>query len=291
MQQVAAAMESCWLRVSAFLLSWLLARTLCLHIAGWLAYYWVMRPLINQPSTTGSTMLKGCGLQVIVCGFPRTGTMSLMRALQMLGLPCFHGIHLAKPSNAKRFIKAFKYGNPKDWENLLNGYASIADFPGTCSYKELMTVFPSAKIILNIRDPDKWYRSHSRAIGLIGGDTHRIYKFITPWISMCGEATYYKKCLNDKPHDKEACIKAYLHHICDVKEYVAPDNLLVYDLEKEEGWSSLCEFLNVLIPNAPFPKINDARGFSDLTSVDARIYTMVYSLFVASMLCIFVYVV
>ncbi|KAH7436260.1 hypothetical protein KP509_05G010700 [Ceratopteris richardii] len=81
--------------------------------------------------------------------------MSLMNALDILGFPCFHGSHLAKPSIGDLFMKAFTNENPKDWIKLLDGYASIADFPAFSSYKELMKIFPDAKVILNIRDPNK----------------------------------------------------------------------------------------------------------------------------------------
>ncbi|MCO5586264.1 hypothetical protein L7F22_040203 [Adiantum nelumboides] len=147
-------MAMAWLRACAFLLvSLLLARKVCSYIGGWLFY---ARVWLYKRSTKGTTSLKGRQLQVILCGFPRTGTLSLMQALGILGFPCFHGMHLAKPTTAQLYLKAFTTGNSKYWEKLLDGYASIADFPGTCAYKQLMEIFPHAKVILNIRDPNKW---------------------------------------------------------------------------------------------------------------------------------------
>ncbi|KAI5064746.1 hypothetical protein GOP47_0019441 [Adiantum capillus-veneris] len=142
-------MAMAWLRASAFLLLGLVvARKVCTHIAGWLSYLWITRPYLvrtrKKRSTTnifvesGTTTHKRHKLQVIFAGFPRTGTGSLMQALEILGFPCFHGVLLTKPTTARLFIEAFTNGNPKSWEKLLDGYAAIIDFPGTCAYKQLM---------------------------------------------------------------------------------------------------------------------------------------------------------
>lgn len=40
-----------------------------------------------------------------------------------------------------------------------------------------------------------------------------------------------------------------------VKNYVSKDRLLVFDVK--EGWNPLCKFLEVPVPNAPFPWEND----------------------------------
>ena len=40
-----------------------------------------------------------------------------------------------------------------------------------------------------------------------------------------------------------------------VKNYVPKDRLLVFDVK--EGWNPLCKFLEVPVPNAPFPWEND----------------------------------
>ncbi|KAI5060418.1 hypothetical protein GOP47_0024838 [Adiantum capillus-veneris] len=149
-------MAMAWLRASGFLLlSLLLARPLCNHLARWLVYLLFGRRS-EQQLPKGTSKQSKSNLQVIIAGFPRTGTLSLLLAMETLGFPCFHGMHLKKPTTGNLFIKAFTSGDPKCWEELLDGYAAITDFPGACGYKQLMEIFPNAKIILNIRDPNKW---------------------------------------------------------------------------------------------------------------------------------------
>ncbi|KAH7436295.1 hypothetical protein KP509_05G012000 [Ceratopteris richardii] len=235
------------------------------------------------------------GLRVILCGFSRTGTMSLMTALDMLGFPCFHGSHLAKPSTGHLFLRAFKYGNPKDWNNLLDGYAAIADFPAVCSYQELMKIYPDAKVILNIRDPDRWYNSFSETIpkNTHGSERNIIFKLLTPLLAHYVQVGFYDKFLCSKPQDREICVRAFQKHISEVIQHVSPANLLIYDIEKEKGWNSLCAFLNVSIPDIPFPRVNERKAFETLVNSIATVHSIVLLLYIACfisiLLCIIVY--
>ena len=41
-----------------------------------------------------------------------------------------------------------------------------------------------------------------------------------------------------------------------MRAYVPPKQLLVFDVK--EGWAPLCKFLQLPVPDTPFPNINDA---------------------------------
>lgn len=43
---------------------------------------------------------------------------------------------------------------------------------------------------------------------------------------------------------------------------IAPDRLLVYRVG--EGWDRLCEFLEVPVPDQPFPRINDGGSMKTI---------------------------
>jgi hypothetical protein len=47
-----------------------------------------------------------------------------------------------------------------------------------------------------------------------------------------------------------------------VRQTIAPDRLLVFDVR--EGWEPLCTFLDVPVPDTPFPRLNDAEQFRAL---------------------------
>src|SRR5919199_3150253 len=116
-------------------------------------------PVPHEPSEANHEE-QSMALEVIGAGFGRTGTMSLKVALEELGFgPCYHMTEVfANPKHVK-FWEAAARGEPVDWEELFRGYRSSVDWPGAAFYEELMERYPDAKVILTVRDPDRWYES------------------------------------------------------------------------------------------------------------------------------------
>src|SRR3954447_22922607 len=104
-------------------------------------------------------------LTVIGAGFGRTGTLSLKAALEQLGLgPCYHmRTAIEHPEHVPMWESAAR-GERVDWDRLLDGYRATVDWPGTAFYEQLMRVYPDAKVILTVRDPDRWYDSARTSI-------------------------------------------------------------------------------------------------------------------------------
>ena len=46
-----------------------------------------------------------------------------------------------------------------EWRTILADYRGGVDYPISFFYKEIMEVYPNAKVLLNVRDPAKWYES------------------------------------------------------------------------------------------------------------------------------------
>src|SRR5215211_7542841 len=86
--------------------------------------------------------------------------MSLKVALETLGLgPCYHMSEVfANPQHVELWEAAAR-GEPVNWEELFRGYRATVDWPGAAFYEELMEKYPDAKVILTVRDPEKWYES------------------------------------------------------------------------------------------------------------------------------------
>src|SRR5687768_14884397 len=99
-------------------------------------------------------------LKVIGAGFGRTGTLSLKTALEELGFgKCYHMVEiLRKPGHMKQWTQIM-HGSKAEWESLFQGYQSAVDWPVAAYYRELMDVYPEAKVILTMRDPHSWHRS------------------------------------------------------------------------------------------------------------------------------------
>ena len=57
----------------------------------------------------------------------------------------------------------------------------------------------------------------------------------------------------------EAAEEFYKQWIAEVKRSVPEDRLLIFS--PKEGWDPLCRFLDVPVPEIPFPRLNDSNFF------------------------------
>src|SRR5581483_2345953 len=96
-------------------------------------------------------------MELIGAGLPRTGTLTQKVALEMLGVePCFHWVDiLADLDNQVPQWQGALEGSV-DPAGLLDGYRSTVDWPGGYFYRQLADAFPDAKVLLSVRDPDRW---------------------------------------------------------------------------------------------------------------------------------------
>jgi len=99
-------------------------------------------------------------MKVIGAGFGRTGTTSLKAALETLGFgPCYHMTEVfAHPWHADVWVAAAR-GETADLDAVLEGYESTVDWPACAFYEEIMQRHPEAKVLLSVRDPERWYES------------------------------------------------------------------------------------------------------------------------------------
>lgn len=159
-------------------------------------------------------------------GLPRTGTTTFCSALKILG-----------------------YTNIKHdpiFEELKNLDAA-SDSCVAINYKYLDYVFPKSKFILTTRHPDDWLQSIEYIINKVNPNHERIRRRLTLYDTV--------------DFDEVKFLKAYNRHILEVREYFGdnPNKLLEMDFSKGDGWDMLCQFLELPIPNCPFPHENRRR--------------------------------
>ena len=211
-------------------------------------------------------------LKIIGAGFGRTGTLSLKVALEKLGYrKCYHMHDL--PSNPEhiRYWEAAARGEPVDWPSLFTGYQAILDFPGCYFYRQLLSHYPQAKVILTTRDPYEWYES---ALKTIYKPTPSLALMLTilrkvpfsqrvrslPRVMRSVDRIIFKGMFDGRFTDKQYTLSVFKRHYDEVKETVPPQQLLVYNVN--EGWEPLCSFLEVPLPHLePFPHANTAGDF------------------------------
>lgn len=199
-------------------------------------------------------------LKVIGSGFGRTGTSSLKRALEQVGLgPCYHMTEVfAAPDHIPLWHAAGTTGET-DWDRLFLGYGAAVDWPTAAFWPTLMRLFPDAKIVHTERPEDDWYRSFSNTIqpAMLGDGAG------TPpgWKAMVDEVIG-RSVFGGGMADEAACRTAYREANAAVRAQVPADRLLVFD--PSEGWGPLCRFLGVETPSVPYPHENTTRDFQAL---------------------------
>lgn len=206
-------------------------------------------------------------LEVIGAGFGRTGTLSLKTALERLGFgPCYHMIELMRHAEHIHRWETALAGRPC-WKEVFAGYRATVDWPGVSFWRSLVDAYPEAKVILTVRDPQRWHASVRNTFlsslesndgptflkdaGLPAEDIERLGQVIG------------KLGFREFLHDEESAVAEFERHAAEVRKYVASDRLLVYEVS--QGWEPLCEFLGVEAPaQEPFPRLNDSASFSEL---------------------------
>ena len=184
--------------------------------------------------------MEGTG-KIIGVGFQKTGTSSLREALKILGFR-------VKDTSSRPLIPILK-GDYDRVIQMIRDYDAIEDTPWYMIYRELDQRLPGSKFILTLRDEESWYKSVSRHIGLLRNPSHE-------WIYGRGKGLPMK--------DRENTISVYNRHNEGVLEYFhdRPDDLLVVDFTKGDGWEKLCRFLGMPSPDMPFPHSNRWEGKS-----------------------------
>ncbi|MFF5212973.1 sulfotransferase family protein [Streptosporangium sp. NPDC000396] len=210
-------------------------------------------------------------MQVIGAGFGRTGTASLKAALEHLGLrPCYHMLELFDhPEMIGRWLDIAE-GRSADWDAVFDGYQATVDWPGASYWYELADHYPEAKILLSVRDPERWYRSINATIfkqvrmreSLPGRARlallSRLSGDFAAFTRMTHEAVV-ERVFDGDVTDKAHVMKVFRNHIETVRSSFPPERVLVYDVL--QGWAPLCAFLGLPVPAEPFPRLNDSETF------------------------------
>ena len=134
---------------------------------------------LQNPRANIDRSTAGDIVQVIGAGLPRTGTSSLVAAMEILGFsPSFHFTEVIYNRGYapifERLLQAFRMTGSRfaskskeesdamkdQLKDIYRGYKSTFDNPSCHFVPELMELYPDAKVLLSVRDSDEvWYKS------------------------------------------------------------------------------------------------------------------------------------
>lgn len=187
--------------------------------------------------------------KVFVIGSHKTGTTSLEKCLNILGYKLFP---LSDSYKKEGLIFDLEKKNYDKIINAAKPYNGFADSPWNHSdfYKTIDSTFEESKFILSVRDSKNWVESLKKWDKKMKVKSRH-------WYSSLSKTCYEMDSYMD---DLDKLIFFYENRNKEVIEYFkGTDKLLVMDLEKGDGWESLCEFLNHKTPNVRFPHLNKTK--------------------------------
>ena len=221
---------------------------------------------------------------LIGAGLPRTGTMSTYTALEKI-LPgkCHHMARVGTDKtdrNVTFWLKAV-VGDVTDeeWRQFVKDERLSAgvDYPVSLFWRDLVRIYPNAKVLLNDRDPVRWYESvRNTILQVVGVSTGPLARFnpllqLVMFVSGRGKVLVVPKTLcyaetalgsafprgmfGAVEDGQEEAVKFFNAWKAQVIREVPADRLLVWQVK--EGWGPLCSFLGLPVPEEPFPNVND----------------------------------
>jgi hypothetical protein len=211
-------------------------------------------------------------MKLIGAGLPRTGTLSQKVGLEMLGLaPCYHMVNvLGDLDKVQQWRRALE--GDGQWEEIFEDSQATVDWPGSYFYAELLEAYPDAKVLLSVRDADAWERSMRETIwGMFWDDIlirdlssarTRVDAKWRGFIDLMKDMWERSGLIDNGADTTSESMKAAMERFNqEVRDTVPADRLLVWSVG--DGWEPLCEFLELPVPDTPFPHLNDSKVFID----------------------------
>ncbi|MEM9653655.1 MAG: sulfotransferase family protein [Actinomycetota bacterium] len=197
-------------------------------------------------------------MRLIGAGLPRTGTLSLKHATELLtGERCYHMNDLLRTAGHAETWCRILTGETALLDEVFDGYRCAVDWPVSSIWREAAEHYPDAIVLLSHRDSaETWWRSADRTVWelmrrepVAGFEAayrmheHLQDRFATPW------------------DDAASAMAAYEAHLDAVRATIDPNRLVEY--QPGDGWGPLCRALGVDEPDEPFPHANSTASFLD----------------------------
>ncbi len=221
-------------------------------------------------------------VELIGAGLPRTGTLTQKEALELLGLgPCYHWIDILADLDGQVPLWDGALDGRVQPAAILEGYRSTVDWPGGYFYRQLLDAYPQAKVLLSVREPERWEPSFRETIvemcfgesliRLLSSARARVDPKWQRYLKLVEKMFWSELGTFAHGHSPDDLIEGFVAHNEQVKRVVPAERLLVWEVS--DGWGPLCEFLGVPVPDQPLPHANDRATFLDRV-IDGALTTL-----------------
>lgn len=229
--------------------------------------------------------------KVFGLGPGRTGTDSLKEALTTMGFgPTYHmkealfeEAGISTLGHFPLWQNAATGGEKVDFRVLLKGWNSGVDYPLSSFPEELIAAFPNAKFILTKRPAKKWFKSINSTICAFS--THQFpfsvlqHLPVGPFPRFASQTAAMDDVIKHKfapgfaeswaelCSSEDIATAAVAAWNTRVQQLIPPEQLFIFDLEQNDGYMKLAEFLNVEVPDTPYPRSNSTIEMKTLINV------------------------
>ncbi|KAF2108901.1 hypothetical protein BDV96DRAFT_605330 [Lophiotrema nucula] len=213
-------------------------------------------------------------MRVLVLGMPRTGTTSLTLALRKLGynpytmrnmLSTPRHIALWQEATELTLLHPSPHGNSlaytkPDFDKLLGANDSVTDLPTAVFAKELIEAYPDAKVILSTREYEAWEKEMQNSMWIFF--TWELFNMarsigITQMAPVMNVLHKLFEAHNGNAYGGPRAKAAFEKHNQTIRDLVPASQLL--EFTPEQGWQELCPFLDVEVPDARFPRVDEGK--------------------------------
>ncbi len=191
-------------------------------------------------------------MKIFCIGLSKTGTTSLNKALNILGIKSTHELHGGSP-HYNDYLPRLLAGNFS--HNIWSDFQAFTDIPIPLFYQQLDEVFPNSRFILTVRNKRDWVNSAECYFSQMykkpaGFSTEHKRSLKIPCTDFVRVMVYGMAKFN-----RSRYLSVYVKHNREVWKYFKKrrQDLLVLNISGGDGWKELCRFLRKPVPKTPFP--------------------------------------
>jgi len=211
-------------------------------------------------------------MKVIFAGYSKCGTKTMAEALRELDLKVYDFMENYEFLREEWMQVYNKGATIEDFRKMYEGVDAVTDMPCFYFWEELLEAFPEAKIVFCQRQSeDEWWKSMKcqietggsflmRILPLLSYSNYKLRQFSIAMTRTVLGVNFdaplgFLPAINEKQFRK-----AYRMHNTYVLSKAPKDKMLIFNFK--DGWEPLCNFLELSIPNKPFPHKNKAGSIT-----------------------------